>query len=534
MAISRLGLGPRVVILGILFILEKVLLNQFIDFELTQTAQGFGAFVRESQHLGFRFLVALIAAISLFAYVQGGQRLREADQAIRRAPIRLRWALAHVVMIGFLIPLSYSLYRESALPFGPNVALWLIAAAAAGASAVTSMAPWRLWRDAAASLGNIWWYAGIAALLSAAALRLSQRLWETTATITFHIVRFSLTGIFPALHADASTRILQTSNFALEVSQKCSGLEGVGLILAFLGAWLLYFRREFVFPRALLLIPLGVGAVFILNALRIALLIVIGDAGFVDVAVYGFHSQAGWIIFIGVACGLVLLSRRSRWLNRTAVNLSEAPPMDNPTAAYLMPLLAILAAGMVSKAFSGSFEYLYLLRIIAALWIFVRYRNELLRLNWHWSWRGVAVGLLVFLIWTAAARQMFLPAHMPDALAALPGGLKEFWILARIVGSVLMVPLAEELAYRGYLMRRLTRPDFESVPYSSVSWLGLMSTAVLFGMMHGEMWIAGIIAGLAYGLIAKRTGLGESVAAHAVTNALIAASVLAADQWQLW
>jgi CAAX prenyl protease-like protein len=208
--------------------------------------------------------------------------------------------------------------------------------------------------------------------------------------------------------------------------------------------------------------------------------------------------------------------------------------MHNPTAAYLMPILAILAAGMASKAISGSFEYFYLLRVIAALWMYARYRWKFAELDWRWTWRGAAVGAIVFVIWLVAARFLAAPAPMPDALAAMPLALRVVWILSRIAGSVLLVPFAEELAYRGYLMRRLTKVDFESVAYPAVGWLGLLGSAVLFGLMHGEMWIGGIIAGLAYGLIAKRAGLAESVAAHAVTNALIAVSVLTLDQWQLW
>jgi len=70
---------------------------------------------------------------------------------------------------------------------------------------------------------------------------------------------------------------------------------------------------------------------------------------------------------------------------------------------------------------------------------------------------------------------------------------------------------------------------------SSVSTLALAISAVAFGAMHGNMWFAGIAAGLAYGSIAKSTGkLGEAVAAHATTNALIAAQVLLAGEWQLW
>jgi membrane protease YdiL (CAAX protease family) len=60
-------------------------------------------------------------------------------------------------------------------------------------------------------------------------------------------------------------------------------------------------------------------------------------------------------------------------------------------------------------------------------------------------------------------------------------------------------------------------------------------TAVIFGAAHGALWLPGIAAGMAFGLIVVRRGhLGESVAAHVTTNALIAAGVLGAGQWQLW
>jgi len=81
----------------------------------------------------------------------------------------------------------------------------------------------------------------------------------------------------------------------------------------------------------------------------------------------------------------------------------------------------------------------------------------------------------------------------------------------------------------------LVNADFESVPYRSVRWLALTVTAIAFGLAHGVLWLPGIVAGLAYGLILLRRGsLGEAVAAHATTNALVAAGVLAGNQWQLW
>jgi CAAX prenyl protease-like protein len=117
----------------------------------------------------------------------------------------------------------------------------------------------------------------------------------------------------------------------------------------------------------------------------------------------------------------------------------------------------------------------------------------------------------------------------------MPLAVSGLWIVSRLVGSILLVPIAEELAYRGYLMRRLIKADFESVPYRSVRWPALTAAAVVFGLAHGVLWPAGVVAGLAYGWILIRRGsLGEAIAAHTTSNALIAATVLAANQWQLW
>jgi exosortase E/protease (VPEID-CTERM system) len=526
----------RLAILAAALFVEKILLNRFVDFDRAQSAQGLGAAVRIAQHWGFRFLVALAAAVALFAYVRGGQTVKAAAAAMRTAPVRLGWMAGHLLLVAILAPLSYLLYRYTAtdLSVAGVVALWLLVGAGAMLTALLTMAPWSVWVDAARGVGVIWWYAATAALLGTGAMQLAQKLWEPTAALTFELVRRLLMPVMPDLTADPTTLVLSTSRFAVQIADVCSGLEGVGLMLAFSGAWLLCCRRDYIFPRALLLIPASAAAIFALNVLRIAALILIGDAGHPDVAVYGFHSQAGWIAFNTVACGLVLLSRRSTWLNGTAA-ISASSEADNPTATYLMPLLGILAAGALSRALSGEFEVFYPLRLVVALAVLAHYRQKLATIDWRWSWRGPAVGVIIFGIWILCAHFLQPAAAMPGKLAAMSPAWRGTWIVSRMVASILTVPIAEELAYRGFLMRRLSNPDFESVPFRSVGWLPLAVTAIAFGLAHGALWLPGIAAGMAYGLILIRRGrLGEAVAAHVTTNALVAAGVLGADQWQLW
>ena len=533
-----LGLPARLAILAAIFLAEKIFLNAFVDFDRADSAQGVGALIRVAQHWGFRFLVAFAAALALFAYVRSGEDLKAAAAAVRAAPVRVRWLMGHFLLVAILVPLSYLLYRDTAtdLSLAAVAALGIVVGMGAALAAALAMSPWPQWAHVGLAFRSIWGYAAMAALLGTGAMQLAQALWAPTAQLTFGLVRRLLIPIIPALDADPAMLILGTRGFSVQIAEACSGLEGVGLMLAFSGAWLLYFRREYIFPRALLLVPASLIAIFALNVLRIAALIVIGCFGFPGVAVEGFHSQAGWIAFIVVACGLVLLSRHSSWLNRTATHSALAPGTDNPTAAYLVPLLAVLGAGALSRAMSSDFERLYSLRVIAALLVFIRYREKLCSIDWRFSWRGPAVGAAVFIVWLIAAHFLIPAAAMPEKLAAISSdALRGVWILGRLVGAAVIVPIVEELAYRGYLMRRLMNSDFESVPYRSVGWLALIATSIAFGLAHGALWLPGIASGLAFGLLLIRRGrMGEAVAAHATANLLISGVVLGSGQWQLW
>ena len=109
------------------------------------------------------------------------------------------------------------------------------------------------------------------------------------------------------------------------------------------------------------------------------------------------------------------------------------------------------------------------------------------------------------------------------------------WITFRVLAAVATVPIAEELAFRGFLMRRLLSQDFESVSFRRFSWFALLVSSLAFGLMHGGYWIAGSVAGILFGMAVIRRGrIGEAVVAHATANALLAAYVLAYHKWHLW
>jgi exosortase E/protease (VPEID-CTERM system) len=302
--------------------------------------------------------------------------------------------------------------------------------------------------------------------------------------------------------------------------------------------WLWFFRADFRFPRALLLIPFGISLIFLLNAVRIATLILIGDAGAPAVATGGFHSQAGWIAFNGVALGFACVAHRVPWLSSTRAPVLHGERLtENPTAAYLVPVLAILGAAMLSRATSGSFEWMYPLRFVAAAGTLLLFRHQYVSLNWKFGWVAPVVGTLVFVLWISLDRftgRQTVNGIAPE-LVAWSAPARIAWLVIRTLAAVVTVPIAEELAFRGFLLRRLISVDFESVSFQRWTPFALLCSSVLFGLLHGDRWIAGTIAGILYAAAQKWRGrIGDAVVAHGVTNALIAVSVLWGGNWSLW
>jgi exosortase E/protease (VPEID-CTERM system) len=399
--------------------------------------------------------------------------------------------------------------------------VWLVA----GISTVTTWAlailPPGAWRALAWRGRWVWLLAAVIAAVTTLVARAARDEWdrlsEPSMGAAYGLLRFVLpeTKYYPEAHQ------LGTERFWVEVGIPCSGYEGIGLMAVYVVIYLVLFRQDLRFPRAYLLIPLALTAVWATNVLRLVALIWIGNRISPTLAKEGFHSQAGWIGFNAVALSLLILAHRSRMFTR---NHSARATGPDPTTAYLLPLLAAIAVQMLAAALSPQPELLYPVRMLFAggLLCYFWPRYTALRTSGCGSasvgtaW-ALAAGVSVFLIWLALVGTETLF----DPVADQPRWLAAWWIVAKVIGFVIVTPLAEELAFRGYLMRRLISADFEAVSPRRFTWVSLLVSSILFGLMHGE-WLAGILAGLAYGIVVVRTGrLRDAVFAHSLTNGLL-------------
>jgi len=361
-----------------------------------------------------------------------------------------------------------------------------------------------------------------------------KEFWNSLAVPTLQLVHSLLGWVYSDLVYQPERFLLGTADFQVEISYACSGIEGISLITVFLAIYLWLFRKELRFPQAFWLFPLGIITIWLANALRIAILVVIGASFSSEIAAWGFHRQAGWIAFTLIALGAIALSNRLQFFAATQpdVPVRTAKPL---AAALLAPFLILMAVSMVSSAFSSGFDTLYPLRVVAIVIALYYFRKAYAGLGWRWTWHAPAIGAAVFIIWILLEPDIdSSKTALSQGLAELTSGSAAAWLVFRVLGSVITVPLAEELAFRGYLIRKLIAKDFENVPLVQFSWFSFMLTSVLFGLLH-ERWIAGTLAGMCYALALYRRGqIGDAVIAHMTTNALIAIFVLTQARWSLW
>lgn len=187
----------------------------------------------------------------------------------------------------------------------------------------------------------------------------------------------------------------------------------------------------------------------------------------------------------------------------------------------------------------------YPLRTAAVLAVLVTVSRPVLDFRVRNAAGSVLLGAAVFAIWIAPdalipgwrSHWLFSNALLgrADGSASAPLAASPMFVFFRVAGSALVVPVAEELFWRSFLMRWLVRHDFWKAPLGTYTRMAFWSTAVLFALEHGPHWEVGLAAGAAYGWWMVRTrSLGDCILAHVVTNAALAAYVLGAGKWEYW
>jgi len=217
--------------------------------------------------------------------------------------------------------------------------------------------------------------------------------------------------------------------------------------------------------------------------------------------------------------------------------------------AYVTPFALFLLLTTLETHVAGEYPWVYSGKIIlvAGLW---------------WMWRSryprpssTGIGLAIFVgiagcgLWIlisglgleeplreklpgwlfGGTRAAFNPFAGIDSPAA-----RATFLVMRMFGLAVVVPLVEEVFWRGFLIRYLVADDFEHVPIGTFTPVSFVVVTILFASVHPELLAALLWGAAINGLLYRTRNLWACIVAHMTTNLLLGLYVVAAGQWQLW
>jgi CAAX prenyl protease-like protein len=218
---------------------------------------------------------------------------------------------------------------------------------------------------------------------------------------------------------------------------------------------------------------------------------------------------------------------------------------------YVVPMFAYVALGglesylpQVDKQPSPFwYPIAYAMRVVIVGWLAWRFRE---------TWKdlkpmpgigclvlAVLTGGLVIILWVGLdGHYPPLPFLNQPRSAFDPGRLSTAsrwgFIVVRMLGLVVLVPLIEELFWRSFLIRWLIDQNFRRVPIGHVTPMTGFVTAALFALAHPE-WLPAFLTGLLWAWLLWQTkSLSACVVSHAFANLALGTYVIATGDWKYW
>ena len=223
-----------------------------------------------------------------------------------------------------------------------------------------------------------------------------------------------------------------------------------------------------------------------------------------------------------------------------------APPPGMGTLAWVGPFAVFmgwLALDGMLPLENPTKEIVRHLVLIAAL---VGFSRHVIARHWrapHWM-GSILLGVAVCALWVAP--DALVPGWRDHWLfqngvtgrittSIPPGELTPLMLVLRTMRAALLVPVLEELFWRGWLPRWLQDQKFWRVRLGTYTTFAFWATAALFAAEHGPFWEVGLLCGVIYNWWMLRTrSIGDLILTHAVTNLALSLYVILTGSWKFW
>lgn len=226
--------------------------------------------------------------------------------------------------------------------------------------------------------------------------------------------------------------------------------------------------------------------------------------------------MAARIIPFGLYIFFLFVGQAVEWLEQTT---GWQPLPEESVRLWLYPIKTLVVAAALTWFWRQYDELqwppklplrsLVLTIVVGALVYFAW-----VRMDWSWAIQG-----------TPSSGYNPFAVHSPTSYLL---------VAFRLCGAAIVVPVMEELFWRSFVLRYLISSRFETVPIGTVTPFSFVAVVALFGVEH-DLWLAGMMAGAAYGLLLAQTrNLWACIGAHAITNTGLGIHVLITQEWSWW
>lgn len=359
---------------------------------------------------------------------------------------------------------------------------------------------------------------------------IGDRLWSINA---LRLATVNLTMVFLNLFGETAVWTapdqLRLADFAVEIGFPCAGLSGIVFSAGVISVYIFLMRTRLRISRTLFLIPVAAVLSWCLNSLRIAILLLIGKYISPALAVNGFHSYAGWIIFTVLTGTLIFSADRLVWFQRNETYRSQTlhtAVLKDAVSAQILPFVVFIFSSLIVGAVFEIPTLGYPVRILATVITLIAFWQcvpKTFRLDINPI--AYAAGALIAVVWIVAHNADTQP--LSEMVPGLSGFSLLFWVVMRLFGTTFVVPIVEELFFRGYLLKRMSFGGRFS------HLITILLTSILFGVLHGNFLLA-TAAGMLLAYVALSTGrILNAIVAHAIANGAIGLWALYMNDWSV-
>lgn len=244
---------------------------------------------------------------------------------------------------------------------------------------------------------------------------------------------------------------------------------------------------------------------------------------------------------------------------------SDSPPTEplwltnlvraEPRAPLVLPYMAYLLLLAGNDLFPTNWlPAAIVLHIVLGLWATLLFRNHFPTLGRAHVVIAVLAGLLAAAGWVIGQHWLngiqIGDYVLGDRLIFYPGertpydpredfgegGLFRVYAILKITRACTVVPIVEELFWRGFMLRAFVnwhRP--ETVPMGQFAWRAMIGTALISTVQHPDNWGVSIACWLFFNAIFYwKKSLTCLILTHAVTNLALYLYVLRSGDWQFW